>query len=93
MEDSHTLKWNPDDMVVIDSIHLLGILYNDQDRLPEAEAMFQRALQGKEKALGPDHTSTLVTVGNLGLLYHDQGRLPEAEMLQKHLSKGDKGFC
>src|SRR5204862_526740 len=49
--------------------------------------MYQRALEGKEKALGRDHTSTLVTVNNLGLLYADQGRLTEAEpMYQRALS-------
>ncbi|CAG8975658.1 hypothetical protein HYALB_00014088, partial [Hymenoscyphus albidus] len=41
--------------------------------------MYQRALQGYEKALGPDHTSTLGTVNNLGNLYSDQGKLVEAE--------------
>lgn len=41
--------------------------------------MYQRALAGKEKALSPDHTSTLDTVNNLGLLYSDQGKLKEAE--------------
>jgi hypothetical protein len=30
-----------------------------------------RALAGREKALGPDHTSTLTTVDNLGGLYRD----------------------
>ena len=79
MEEIYGLRWNLDDMVVIDSIHNLGLLYSDQGRLPEAEAMYQRALQGKEKALGPGHTSTLGTVNNLGLLYKIQGRLPEAE--------------
>ena len=29
--------------------------------------MYIRALQGKEEALGPDHTSTLDTVNNLGV--------------------------
>jgi hypothetical protein len=43
--------------------------------------MYQRALAGKEKALGPDHTSTLGTVNNLGNLYSDQGKLKEAEMI------------
>jgi tetratricopeptide (TPR) repeat protein len=38
-------------------------------------------LEGKEEALGPDHTSTLSTVGNLGLLYKDQGKLAEAEKM------------
>ena len=32
-----------------------------------------------EKALGPEHTSTLDTVSNLGSLYQDQGKLGEAE--------------
>ena len=31
--------------------------------------MYVRALAGYEKALGPDHTSTLTTVNNLGNLY------------------------
>ena len=43
--------------------------------------MYIRALQGKEEALGPDHTSTLSTVNNLGNLYADQGKLAEAEKM------------
>jgi tetratricopeptide (TPR) repeat protein len=49
----------------------LGLLYADQGKLAEAEAMYTRALQGKEEALGPKHTSTLLTVNNLGNLYAD----------------------
>ncbi|KAJ5137402.1 hypothetical protein N7526_003635 [Penicillium atrosanguineum] len=41
--------------------------------------MYQRALAGKEKALGPDHTSTLDTVNSPALLYSDQGKLKEAD--------------
>jgi hypothetical protein len=41
--------------------------------------MYQRALQGKEKVWGPDHTSTLDTVNNLGNLYVNQGKLDEAD--------------
>ena len=48
-------------------------------RLEEAEAMYQRALQGNEKALGRDHALTLDTVNNLGTLYVNQGRLEEAQ--------------
>jgi len=43
--------------------------------------MYQRALQGKEKALGEEHASPLDTVNNLGLLYAAQGKLEEAETL------------
>ena len=40
-----------------------------QGKHTEAEEIYQRALDGKEKAWGPDHTSTLDTVNNLGNLY------------------------
>ena len=53
-------------------LHGLGTLYADQGKPDEAEKMYQRALQGYEKAWGPDHTSTLDTVNNLGLLYANQ---------------------
>ena len=47
-------------------------------RLKEADEMYQRALEGYEKALGPDHTPVLETVGNLGNLYADQSKIKEA---------------
>ncbi|KAM3067029.1 hypothetical protein ACMFMG_011810 [Clarireedia jacksonii] len=59
----------------------LGNLYREQGKLAEAEAMYIRALEGSEKALGPDHTSTLSTVNNLGILYREQGKLVEAEAM------------
>ncbi|KAK2752266.1 NB-ARC and TPR domain protein [Colletotrichum kahawae] len=66
----------------------LGILYKDQGRLKQAEAMYELALRGYEKALGPDHTSTLATVNNLGSLYKDQGRLKEAEAMYERALQG-----
>ena len=57
------------DYVMLGAIHGLGILYADQGKLGEAEKMCQRALEGAEKALGPDHISTLITVYNLGNIY------------------------
>ncbi|RYC81882.1 hypothetical protein BFJ63_vAg15229 [Fusarium oxysporum f. sp. narcissi] len=38
---------------------VFGNLYVDQGRLDKAGAMYERALQGYEKALGPEHISTL----------------------------------
>ena len=66
----------------------LGILYRDQGKLKEAESMYQRALAGKEKALGPDHTSTLETVNNLGILYRNQSKLGEAESMYQRALAG-----
>ncbi|EDO03050.1 hypothetical protein SS1G_05528 [Sclerotinia sclerotiorum 1980 UF-70] len=68
--------------------HNLGVLYSDQGKLAEAEKMYLRALEGKEKALGPDHTSTLDTVNNLGNLYSDQGKLAEAEKMYLRALEG-----
>jgi len=44
-----------------------------------SEAMYLRALQGKERALGAEHTSTLDTINNLGNLYNNQGKMTKAE--------------
>ncbi|KAK8054772.1 nephrocystin-3 [Apiospora phragmitis] len=56
--------------------------------MDEAETMYQRALQGKEKAWGPDHTSTLSTVNNLAILYKAQGRMDEAETMYQRALQG-----
>ncbi|KAN0071560.1 HET domain containing protein [Elaphomyces granulatus] len=84
-------------MIVADGmewgLHCLGLLYANQGKLDEAEKMYQRALQGKEKAWGLDHTSTLDTVNNLGLLYVGQGKLDEAEkMYQRALQGKEKAW-
>jgi tetratricopeptide (TPR) repeat protein len=66
----------------------LGYLYDKQGKLVEAEQMYQRALQGKEKAWGPEHTSTLATVNNLAVLYKTQGKLVEAEQMYQRALQG-----
>ena len=69
------------EMPLISACHKFGDLYLDQDKIAEAEAMYLRAFDGREKAWGPDHTSTLNTVNNLGVLYLDQGKMAEAEAM------------
>ncbi|KIJ40800.1 hypothetical protein M422DRAFT_173170, partial [Sphaerobolus stellatus SS14] len=56
----------------------------------DAERMYERALAGKEKALGPNHTSTLGTVNNLGILYSDLGRLEDAERMYERALAGQE---
>ncbi|OCK72888.1 FabD/lysophospholipase-like protein, partial [Lepidopterella palustris CBS 459.81] len=74
--------------VMVYAIHGLGMLYANQGKLGEAEKMYQRALQGYEKALGAEHTSTLNTVNNLGNLYADQGKLGKAEKMYQRALQG-----
>jgi tetratricopeptide (TPR) repeat protein len=73
---------------ILGAIHGLGLLYADQAKLAEAETMYQQALTSKEKALGPEHTSTLNTVNTLGNLYVNQGKLAEAETIYQRALTG-----
>ncbi|KAI1325812.1 hypothetical protein F5Y16DRAFT_422491 [Xylariaceae sp. FL0255] len=66
----------------------LGRLYRNQEKLKEAEKMYQRALRGFEKTLGPTHTLALDTVHNLGLLYSDQENLKQAEEMYQWALRG-----
>ena len=65
------------------TVENLGILYVDQGRPSDAERMFERALAGKERAFGRDHTSSLSAVRALGSVYRTHERLADAENLIK----------
>ncbi|KAH7128714.1 hypothetical protein B0J11DRAFT_277234 [Dendryphion nanum] len=65
----------------------LGFLLSGEDRR-EAEKMYLRALQGYEKAWGPEHTSTLMTVNNLGVFYASIGKLDKAEEMYQRALQG-----
>ncbi|KAF7174280.1 hypothetical protein CNMCM6106_008500 [Aspergillus hiratsukae] len=85
--------WGNGNIVVWGACLGLGNLYRNQGKLKEAEEMYQRALAGYDKALGPDHTSTLDIVDNLGTLYRNQGKLNEAEeMYQPALAGYEKAL-
>jgi tetratricopeptide (TPR) repeat protein len=77
-----------DDRVMLGATHDLGNLYWRQGKLDKAEEMYTRALEGKEKALGRDYTSTLSTVNNLGNLYWKQGKLDKAEEMYMRALEG-----
>jgi hypothetical protein len=49
---------------MLDTVNNLGILYADQSKMVEAEAICLRALQGHEKAWGAGHTSMLRRLNN-----------------------------
>ncbi|KAK3333869.1 hypothetical protein B0T19DRAFT_139514 [Cercophora scortea] len=53
-----------------------------------AEQMHRRALDGKEKVLGPEHPSTLASVSNLASVLQDQGKYEEAEQMNRRALNG-----
>jgi Tetratricopeptide repeat len=71
--------------------HNLGLRYKNQGKMMEAEAMCLRALQGKEKAWGVEHTSTLDVVHNLDILYAKQGKMAEAGGMYLRALRNRKG--
>lgn len=81
LENSEHIPW------VLNS---LGYLYDIQGEIKKATIIYIRALAGYEKALGPEHTTTLDTVHNLGTLYLNQGKLKEAEKLYLRALAGYK---
>ncbi|KAJ0419197.1 hypothetical protein BJY00DRAFT_314265 [Aspergillus carlsbadensis] len=84
------LNWPDDKLAIWGAFNGLGDLYSYQGNLKEAEEMYQQALAGYKKAVGPDHTSTLDIVNNLGILYFIQGKLEEAEAMYQRALAGYK---
>ena len=72
----------------LDDLFNTANLLKQGGKLDEAKAMYERALAGYEKALGPDHPSTLNAVNNLGALLSDQGKLDEAKSMYERALVG-----
>jgi tetratricopeptide (TPR) repeat protein len=73
-------------------LYNLGYLFSGQNRFQEAEAMYQRALQGYEKALGSDavqtYPSALNTMENLGDLCKDFENVNKARLYYERAQWG-----
>ena len=52
----------------LDSASDLGRLYASQNRYDEAEPLFRRSLEARERVLGDDHPETLGSITNLAVL-------------------------
>ncbi len=63
------------------SLDSLAVLYRDQGKYDEAEALYERSLAIWEKALGKDHPDVATSLNNLAELYESQGKYVVAERL------------
>ena len=52
-------------------------------RYAEAEPLYRRSLEIREKQLGPDHPDVATSLNNLAVLYQAMGRYAEAEPLYR----------
>jgi tetratricopeptide (TPR) repeat protein len=55
--------------------------HRDRARYPEAEPLYQRALQIREQSLGLEHSDVAYSLNNLAELYRVQGKYAEAKPL------------
>jgi tetratricopeptide (TPR) repeat protein len=61
----------------------VATLLQQQGKRDEAEPLFRRCLAVREKLLGAEHPSTLISINNLAVLLKQQGKLDEAEPLYR----------
>ncbi|MDB9823466.1 tetratricopeptide repeat protein, partial [Deltaproteobacteria bacterium] len=52
-----------------------------QGKFAEAEPLYKRSLEIREKALGPDHPDVATVLENLAKCFSGMGKLDEAENL------------
>ncbi|KAL3483807.1 putative kinesin light chain [Aspergillus germanicus] len=74
------------------NVSQLGSVLARQGKYDEAEAMHQRALPGREKALGPKHPDTLISVSQLGSVLARQGNLQNLAFTLKQLGRVSDAF-
>ncbi|EAU30103.1 predicted protein [Aspergillus terreus NIH2624] len=61
-----------------------------QGAYEEAKAMHRQALEAREKVLGREHPSTLISVSNLGNVLFSQGKYEEAETIHRQALEGSE---
>ena len=65
------------------SLNNLADLYQAMGRYAEAEPLYRRSLEIREKQLGRDHPDVATSLNNLANLYRAMGRYAEAEPLYR----------
>ena len=63
---------------LLDRLHYIAMVYQNQGKHQKALEWNQRALEGREAALGKEHPSTLATVNNMANVYQKQGKHQKA---------------
>ncbi len=81
-----TRTLGPEHPDTIETLNLMGFLYQVTGDLPRAEDHFTRALALRTKVLGPTHPDTADSQIFLAGLYMAQGRYPEAQALYQEAS-------
>jgi Tfp pilus assembly protein PilF len=66
----------------------IGVAFYYQNKYREAEVMYRRAMKGREKTLGPEHTDTLTSTNSVGAALKDEQKYAEAEVMYRRAMEG-----
>ncbi|HEY7215482.1 MAG TPA: tetratricopeptide repeat protein [Thermoanaerobaculia bacterium] len=66
------------------NLNNLAAIHQARGEAAEAERLYLRSLEIKEKILGPGHPDAALTIHNLASLFADLGRSGEARALYRH---------
>ena len=63
------------------ALNTLGLVYDEEGKYPQAEALFQQAIALQEKSLAADHPDLAASLNNLAMLDFRQGKYEESAAL------------
>jgi len=76
---------HPDTLHIVDNI---ALVFDNQGQYEKALEFYERALAGRQKALGVDHPDTLTTVNNMASIFGNQGQYEKALKLYQQALTG-----
>ena len=85
LEEAERTEGDP--LTLADSLYRLAILRRQQGESAEAEQLYRRALEIRERQQGPDHPDVAIVLNNLGVLQATEGDSDAAQaLLERALS-------
>ncbi len=74
-------------------LNVAGDYLRESAQYEQAEPLYQRALDIRERALGPEHPATTASLSNLAKLYYERGKYEQAEPLyQRAITIDEKTY-
>jgi tetratricopeptide (TPR) repeat protein len=71
----------------------LALVYQNQSRYDDAEALFLQVLDTQERDLGPQHPDVIMVMANLADMYHHIGRYDDAAgLFEKTVAGAQQAF-
>lgn len=80
-------RHRPDYHVTFSCLNNLGLVFFEQGKLQEAEAMHKQALACRAMVLGLENPHTVTSMDILGLIFYKQGKLQAAESMHRQALK------